>query len=294
MEKEKSCKNITGLKVLPARRDEVEKKSIWLKYFDDFYGYRGSDARVFHLNAWEFLKFWKIEELRAPPHDDDDLEEEPLTKWVTCKYGASKVTLLGKDRIADKSIKPIPGKHYVINDWVYGDRNYIVYPEVQSLPEFRYTWIMKRRVRPMVPAPTGMPMPDRQSTAEGCCKLFSVYMRPWVLDQRFASRHVPHIRDLDVTPLTVNATPQTRRRLTSKRPEPGSNPRSYQHAWRWYIRGHVVSQHARRLQTKITDIVRKRSKIRENMRKNWSQGERAPKSSPGAPKSIPGAQKLSL
>ena len=75
---------------------------------------------------------------------------------------------------------------------------YVVLPELEGMKSFRHRWILRRRKRPMVPAPSHTPMPDKQSTKEGKSRLFSLYMRPWVLDRRFASRHVPHITDLDV------------------------------------------------------------------------------------------------
>ena len=34
--------------------------------FDDSYGFRGNDARVYFLNPWEFTKIWCLEELRPP------------------------------------------------------------------------------------------------------------------------------------------------------------------------------------------------------------------------------------
>ena len=52
----------------------------------------------------------------------------------------------------------------------------------------------------MVPAPTNCPMPDKQGGREGKCRLLSLYARPWVLDRRFASVHVPHLNDLDIAP----------------------------------------------------------------------------------------------
>ena len=55
------------------------------------------------------------------------------------------------------------------------------------------------------------------------------------------TEEVPHLSQLDVVP---------RRRLTGKQTvladEAGSE-RSFANAWKWYIRGNVVSRHAQRL-----------------------------------------------
>ena len=43
-------------------------------------------------------------------------------------------------------------------------------------------------------------------------KLFSLYLRPWVLDATLASNHVPYILDLDVLPRSVQQ-PLYRKRM---------------------------------------------------------------------------------
>ena len=102
----------------------------------------------------------------------------------------------------------------------------------------RNVWYMRRRKRPIVPAPTTTPMPDGAPTTEDKYLRYSVYMRPWVLDREFARDHyVPHLADLDIVP--------NRRRLRSKtRGLAPGDERSYTKAWKWYIAGKVVSRHA--------------------------------------------------
>ena len=100
----------------------------------------------------------------------------------------------------------------------------------------------------MVLAPLHTPMPDKQPDGEGKARLFALYMRPWVLDRRFATAEVPHLADLDLVPSSVPAGfALTRRRLQSKTSLPPAPRRSFQEAWRWYVRGHVVSHHAKRI-----------------------------------------------
>ena len=91
----------------------------------------------------------------------------------------------------------------------------------------------------MVPSPTGTPMPDKESVPDNRARLYSVYMRPWVLDKTMATPEVPHITDLDLLP-------KRRLRLRGKQSSQNVNEpeRSFSESWRHYIRGHVVSRHA--------------------------------------------------
>ena len=116
----------------------------------------------------------------------------------------------------------------------------LFFPELPEGPQLRWQWYMRRRRRPMVPAPSGTPMPDKQADGEGKARLFSIYLRPWVLDRRFATQEVPHLADLDLV---------SRRRLQGKQHmHRAEEPlRSYAQAWRKYVRGRVVSHHAKRL-----------------------------------------------
>jgi hypothetical protein len=87
----------------------------------------------------------------------------------------------------------------------------------------------------MVPAPSNTPMPDQSGQAEGKARLFSLYMRPWVLERVWATALVPHIADLDLLA------------LPSSESASAAASRSYTGAWRHYVRGRVVTHHAKRL-----------------------------------------------
>ena len=92
-----------------------------------------------------------------------------------------------------------PGIHYHVNEALTNHPDYIVFPDIPVLrAAFRHTWVLRRNFRPFVPQPDGAPMPDRAKTVEERSRLFSIYLRPWVLAQDHASRHVPHISELDV------------------------------------------------------------------------------------------------
>ena len=102
---------------------------------------------------------------------------------------------------------------------------------------------MQRRERPMVPAPNHTPMPDKSRSKHTQGKLYSLYMRPWVLNARWSTRAVPYICDLS---LVVPEDPQIRHRLKGKQAQCIADV-SYYDAWLWYIKGHVVSHHQKRI-----------------------------------------------
>jgi len=87
----------------------------------------------------------------------------------------------------------------------------LFFPDIPGDVQLRSLWYMRRRRRPMVPAPSNTPMPDNANDAEGKARLFSVYLRPWTLDRRIATTEVPHIADLD-----------------RKTPDAGASPPEYQ------------------------------------------------------------------
>ena len=72
-------------------------------------------------------------------------------------------------------------------------------------------------------------------------KILSIYLRPWVLRWRYRSPFVPHITDL----WRVDSFLHRLNRKTPER-EPVA-PLGFASAWRYYIRGHVVSDHAAKL-----------------------------------------------
>ena len=147
------------------------------------------------------------------------------------------------------------GKHYVIDDaGLRNNHNYIALPDIPAMQQMRHEWILRRANRPYVPQPENTPMPDKAASPEEKAKLYSVYLRPWVLDKNIASAAVPHITDLnryDESSSCVrtdgghNTEVKARRRINGK--TPGPIVRSFARAWQHYIRHRIVSVHAKRL-----------------------------------------------
>ena len=141
----------------------------------------------------------------------------------------------------------------------------LFFPFIPGDVQLRNLWYMERRNRPMVPAPSNTPMPDKQPDGEGKAKLFSLYMRPWTLDPSIATEEVPHIANLDRVQRSTSCVLEAadpgavRRRVTSK-----ANIPSFAAAWSQYVRGNVVSQHAARLITQFMAACCGRSSKRDN------------------------------
>ena len=222
------------MKVLPVRKADVGANRILVQPQAELYGYRGPDPRVHYLSPWEFIMFWEVESLR-PPASSGHVSK---TRWTS------------DPPTEEMKRERRPGKDYVVADDVAADSDYVVFPDLPVLETFRHEWILRRCFRPMVPSVEGVRMPDRQSEKEGRSRLYSLYLRPWTLAPQHASTHVPHLRDLGRVPHDLPPMPK-RRRLTQKREDPGAEARSYEAAWRWYIRGNIVSRHAQRIITQF-------------------------------------------
>jgi hypothetical protein len=145
----------------------------------------------------------------------------------------------------------IDGDSFILDpkavEYHHASKDILFYPEIPGDVNLRDHWYMVRRRRPMVPAPSGMPMPDKYKDPEKRAQLYSVYLRPWVLDRSSATPGVvPHIAMLNA-PL-VSTTHTARVRLRFKQANPSHDVRrSYAVAWRNYIRGKVVSRYAQQI-----------------------------------------------
>ena len=83
-----------------------------------------------------------------------------------------------------------PGVHYRVRTLGFIPTDeYYVYPDAPTLHRFRHEWVLKRRERPVAPAPAAAPMPNFKRSKEENARIFSVYLRPWVLS-RTASRRI--------------------------------------------------------------------------------------------------------
>ena len=147
--------------------------------------------------------------------------------------------------------KVVPYDPRIESDSNMDKSNFIRFPDHQELLHFRTEWMMERRARPSVPQPQMTPMPDRERTADGKAKLFSIYLRPWVLHPDDVKPSVPLLKDLNIVPRELEGANTGRRRLRQKTTDSAGAftvvHRDMAAAWSWYVRGHIVSEHAKKI-----------------------------------------------
>ena len=313
---------------LRMKRRRQGEGHVWYR-FSDVYGLRPNSERVLYLSPYEFVMQWEVFPLQPPPRLEDTAKKKAasapvykLTRWLATDEELAALVLAGE--------KVVAGVHYEVNEsfilseWQVEDRNrYLLFPRDDSVPglsRFRSQYLLRRRLRPVVPCISG-PMPTRGvEERERRAQLLSLYMRPWTLIRSFASPHVPHLGNLDLVlfqrwpePCAADGDPVSRLTVignadtdagTSKHctePAPFPTPsaegegivapqaggaarllmlrrrcskktnllakssvaprdwdwrkRSYDEAWRRYIRGNVVSQHAVRLIKNFLQVI---------------------------------------
>ena len=120
------------------------------------------------------------------------------------------------------------------------EKDRVAYSVIDGNVQLRNHFHMRRRAHPKVPAPSHTRLPQQETTRDGKARLYSLYLRPWVLDGSHASQWVPHLGNLNYI---------AGRRRTAKRVDQlrTSSRRSFAVAWSQYIRGNVVSTSACRI-----------------------------------------------
>ena len=111
-----------------------------------------------------------------------------------------------------KTFAPVPGEHYVVVDCTNPTR-YISFPESSETELLRHNVVMVRYKRPHVPQPSATPLPTTHLSEEERGRIFSVYLRPWVLSAKYASAHVPLLGDIDILVSDVLSALQIQRDL---------------------------------------------------------------------------------
>ena len=141
-----------------------------------FRGHNIKNPGVFLLSPWEFLMHWECVRLPRPSGRDN-----ALSIWLEGPRPDDP-----NDEIRSYGPNPRAETTHVL-----------FYPELFGDMQLRNKWYMRRRPVLQVPAPSSTPMPDKANDSEGKARLFSIYLRPWTLDQRCCSDEVPLIVDLD-------------------------------------------------------------------------------------------------
>ena len=171
--------------------------------FEDAYGHRGNAPPIHYLSPWEFTGLWTLEYLKPPC----SYSHNAKTMWTPAGLAYKEKRQEDKEAPAPK-----PGKHYVVIDCVDPSK-YIAFPESSATQILRHRAVMVRWKRPHVPQPSATPLPTTHLSEEERCRIFSVYLRPWVLNTEFASAQVPLLADLDIAVSDVLSAQQPHRDL---------------------------------------------------------------------------------
>lgn len=189
---------------------------------------------VFYLNAWEFLMLWEVRMLPKPASSREKLRQRlPDQSIEDLRSKPPQLTIWNDKKNEDE------GKGFSVNPEAvtfYGQSGDILfYPdEAGGSEDFRNTFYMQRRYKPLVPAPASCPMPDKQRSAERRDRLYLLYLQPWVLDPSWAVPGiVPHISCLNKVEEDIG--------------EERTTCYSYSLAWKRYITQNIVSRHAHRI-----------------------------------------------
>ena len=157
------------------------------------YGFRDLTPNLFFLSPWEFCQWYKPHRLRAPSKN-----YPPWTKF----------TATGRARLKEEGSQNIswrPGVDFVVNEELVAQTPYLFpYPCWQTFFEqrndaytqFRHTWLLIRRQRPVVPSPERCPLPGKRMSKDTRSKILSVYLRPWTLVRKVATETVPYLPHL--------------------------------------------------------------------------------------------------
>jgi len=231
--------------VMPVQRPDQQKRNACPIAWTALYGYRGTDPRVYHMSPWELWTHWDPVRLQAPCF----YKEYPLTRWT--EMGAQ----LFRERKAGEDVVFRPGLDFhPVSEPPNDGHSYVVLPRIagphaERMECFRAEWILRRASRPCVVAPTSTPLPSNSQSKEQRARICSVYWRPWVFHEAWASREVPRITELNRICRDVahpEHVPGKRARCKSTTAT-RSELVGFRAAWKHYVRGNIVSESAAQL-----------------------------------------------
>ena len=179
-------KPVTESMLLPRHR--LAKPPVpWAKC----YACRPKHPACWFLSPYEFCQDFAVHRIRIPEEG----------------YAGSLWT-----KETEKKDEPlIPGKHYILTEWVLNERNGIlIFPSGSVLwneiPEwyntFRHSCILVTRSVRVVPCVVGR-VPANRDTKQRRAFIFSIYLRPWTWSHKLADASVKRVNALDLAPSMV-------------------------------------------------------------------------------------------
>ena len=125
-------------RVLP---DKSKESNVYTKFFEDMYGYRGRNQKLYFLSPWEFMMLWECLRLPRPKkhsHDSTD-SEGPGSMEEDSSDDDVPLTVP-----ADPASRPGKLDFDVSLDAEQSD-DIAFFPILGRGPELRWTWYMRRR-----------------------------------------------------------------------------------------------------------------------------------------------------
>lgn len=109
------------------------------------------------------------------------------------------LTEAGRGKLAKAKAQTTPnleaGKDYVVKAGSF--TGWYAFPDFASTQHIRHDWVLKRRLRPMVPSFTGSPLPKHHgAAAERNSRLALAYFRPWTMLPTLADEQVVGLADM--------------------------------------------------------------------------------------------------
>ena len=241
--------------VLPVRGKKQHNRNTEPIPWTSLYAYRGTDERCYHMCPLEFWQFWDPVRLQAPYFYDRGANRgEHLTQWT--EEGKKMYELFKEDNTVElrPGIDYEPVKIPPTSRWEHIFLPSIEGEHAERMQTFRAQWALRRTPRPIVLAPTQTPLPGPHDGKEKRARINSVYLRPWVLYDKWTSAEVPLISQLHMIPKMAEVPrwiqgKRNKRKCSEATTKYGIKYENvgFRAAWKHYVRGNVVSECAVKL-----------------------------------------------
>ena len=129
---------------------------------------------------------WEVKMLPQPAHSRVTLSKNTSQKSEGDSSSKPPALTIWNDKKNEDESKGFKVNPEAVT--FYGDSGDVLFYPVLSVrsEDLRNTFYMQRRRRPMVPAPTSCPMPDKQRSGLRRDRIYLLYLQPWVLESSWA------------------------------------------------------------------------------------------------------------
>ena len=172
-------------------RSHLHKGRAFIQAMIFLYGHRPNTSPCWFLSVYEYMMYWTIKPVRYPTTLESNEEKENDLHAL--------LTDLGRRRIADaKQTREIPdlvaGKDYKIKNIPPPNADWYPFADTLFTADYRHSWVLVRRKRPMDPTFLHCPMPRRgEGERERNAALIMTYFRPFTLNPQWHTEDVPFL-----------------------------------------------------------------------------------------------------